>query len=247
MRSGSRTRRGHPLSSRHETRRCPRIPFPRPAREDRGRPDEAPVEPARPRARVLAGRGGAVPRDPEEPRGRLQVHREGQPRRRRDERHRGARPRQHRRARRQAGHGGQGATSSSSSPTSTCFDLEVGSEDPDDVIKFCQLLEPTVGGINLEDIRAPDCFYIEETLRRTMKVPGVPRRPARHGDHLRGRLLNAVELVGKSAGRDARRVLRRRGGGHLHGRALRAARRPARAHHDVRPCTASSTRGASRR
>src|SRR5213078_5340185 len=51
------------------------------------------------------------------------------------------------------------------------FDLEVGSENPDDVIKFCQLLEPTVGGINLEDIRAPDCFYIEETLRKTMHIP----------------------------------------------------------------------------
>src|SRR5215218_5275521 len=51
------------------------------------------------------------------------------------------------------------------------FDLEVGSQDPDDVIKFCQLLEPTVGGINLEDIRAPDCFRIEETLRQTMKIP----------------------------------------------------------------------------
>src|SRR5690348_7995748 len=37
------------------------------------------------------------------------------------------------------------------------FDLEVGSETPDDVIRFCQLLEPTVGGINLEDIKAPDC------------------------------------------------------------------------------------------
>ena len=49
------------------------------------------------------------------------------------------------------------------------FDLEVGSENPDDVIKFCQLLEPTVGGINLEDIRAPDCFYIEETLRKTLQ------------------------------------------------------------------------------
>src|SRR5829696_6436926 len=45
------------------------------------------------------------------------------------------------------------------------FDLEVGSENPEDVIRFCQLLEPTVGGINLEDIRAPDCFLIEETLR----------------------------------------------------------------------------------
>src|SRR6266704_3205995 len=51
------------------------------------------------------------------------------------------------------------------------FDLEVGSENPEDVIKFCQLLEPTVGGINLEDIRSPDCFYIEETLRRTLSIP----------------------------------------------------------------------------
>src|SRR5436190_3619561 len=50
------------------------------------------------------------------------------------------------------------------------FDLEVGSEDPDDVIKFCQLLEPTVGGINLEDIKAPDCFYIDENLRKTMGI-----------------------------------------------------------------------------
>ncbi|HEX2779895.1 MAG TPA: NAD-dependent malic enzyme, partial [Gemmatimonadaceae bacterium] len=52
-----------------------------------------------------------------------------------------------------------------------CFDIEVGSENPDEVIRFCQLLEPTVGGINLEDIKAPECFYIEETLRKTMKIP----------------------------------------------------------------------------
>ncbi len=45
------------------------------------------------------------------------------------------------------------------------FDIEVGSEVPDDLITFCRLLEPTVGGINLEDIRAPDCFYVEQTLR----------------------------------------------------------------------------------
>src|SRR2546422_3746793 len=51
------------------------------------------------------------------------------------------------------------------------FDLEVGSENPDDVIRFCQLLEPTVGGINLEDIRSPDCFYIEEQLRATLSIP----------------------------------------------------------------------------
>src|SRR6266581_341938 len=51
------------------------------------------------------------------------------------------------------------------------FDLEVGSEDPEDMIRFCRLLEPTVGGINLEDIRSPDCFYIEKTLRDTLSIP----------------------------------------------------------------------------
>src|SRR5205807_654294 len=51
------------------------------------------------------------------------------------------------------------------------FDLEVGSEDPQDLIRFCQLLEPTVGGINLEDIRSPDCFSVEQTLRERLSIP----------------------------------------------------------------------------
>ncbi len=67
------------------------------------------------------------------------------------------------------------------------FDLEVGSTDPDDMIRFCELLEPTVGGINLEDIAAPDCFYIEETLierwqfnpKGVTNVESVRRRGAR--------------------------------------------------------------------
>jgi malate dehydrogenase (oxaloacetate-decarboxylating)(NADP+) len=77
------------------------------------------------------------------------------------------------------------------------FDLEVGSEKPDDVIKFCQLLEPTVGGINLEDIRAPDCFYIEETLRKTMRIPVF--HDDQHGTAIisGAALLNALEIVGK--------------------------------------------------
>src|SRR6476646_3205722 len=77
------------------------------------------------------------------------------------------------------------------------FDLEVGSESPDDVIRFCQLLEPTVGGINLEDIRAPDCFYIEETLRKTMKIPVF--HDDQHGTAIisGAALLNALEIVGK--------------------------------------------------
>ncbi len=77
------------------------------------------------------------------------------------------------------------------------FDLEVGSENPDDVIKFCQLLEPTCGGINLEDIKAPECFYIEEALRKTMSIPAF--HDDQHGTAIisGAALMNALELVGK--------------------------------------------------
>ena len=51
------------------------------------------------------------------------------------------------------------------------FDLEISATDPDDVVKFCELLAPTVGGINLEDIKAPECFYIESTLRERLDIP----------------------------------------------------------------------------
>ena len=77
------------------------------------------------------------------------------------------------------------------------FDLEVGSENPEDVIKACQLLEPTFGGINLEDIKAPECFYVEETLRRTMSIPVF--HDDQHGTAIisGAALLNALEIVGK--------------------------------------------------
>ncbi len=80
------------------------------------------------------------------------------------------------------------------------FDLEVGSEDPEDVIRFCQLLEPTVGGINLEDIKAPECFYIEETLRKTLKIPVF--HDDQHGTAIisGAALLNALEVSGKDIG-----------------------------------------------
>jgi malate dehydrogenase (oxaloacetate-decarboxylating)(NADP+) len=77
------------------------------------------------------------------------------------------------------------------------FDLEVASEDPEDMIRFCQLLEPTVGGINLEDIRAPDCFHIEEKLRETLNIPVF--HDDQHGTAIisGAALLNGLELVGK--------------------------------------------------
>jgi malate dehydrogenase (oxaloacetate-decarboxylating)(NADP+) len=77
------------------------------------------------------------------------------------------------------------------------FDLEVASEDPEDVIRFCQLLEPTVGGINLEDIRSPDCFHIEERLRATLSIPVF--HDDQHGTAIisGAALVNALETVKK--------------------------------------------------
>jgi malate dehydrogenase (oxaloacetate-decarboxylating)(NADP+) len=77
------------------------------------------------------------------------------------------------------------------------FDIEVGSEDPDEVIRFCQLLEPTVGGINLEDISAPACFVIERTLKETMDIPVF--HDDQHGTAIiaAAALLNALDLTGK--------------------------------------------------
>ncbi|HEY3308589.1 MAG TPA: NADP-dependent malic enzyme [Desulfuromonadaceae bacterium] len=77
------------------------------------------------------------------------------------------------------------------------FDIEVNSEDPEEVIKFCQLIEPTFGGINLEDIKAPECFYIEEELKKTMNIPVF--HDDQHGTAIisSAALINALELINK--------------------------------------------------
>ena len=77
------------------------------------------------------------------------------------------------------------------------FDIELATHDPKEVIRTCQLLEPTFGGINLEDIKAPDCFVIEEELRRTMRIPVF--HDDQHGTAIisGAALLNALELTGK--------------------------------------------------
>jgi malate dehydrogenase (oxaloacetate-decarboxylating) len=51
------------------------------------------------------------------------------------------------------------------------FPLCIGTKDPDEIVRFCQLLEPTFAGIHLEDIKAPECFYIEKKLQETMNIP----------------------------------------------------------------------------
>ncbi|BAI80543.1 malate dehydrogenase (oxaloacetate-decarboxylating) (NADP+) [Deferribacter desulfuricans SSM1] len=77
------------------------------------------------------------------------------------------------------------------------FDIEVNSQNPDDVIKVCELLEPTFGGINLEDIKAPDCFYIEEELKKKLSIPVF--HDDQHGTAIicAAALINALELVNK--------------------------------------------------
>ena len=77
------------------------------------------------------------------------------------------------------------------------FDLEVASEAPEDVIRFCELLEPTVGGINLEDISAPACFVIERTLRERLDIPVF--HDDQHGTAIiaGAALLNALQVTGK--------------------------------------------------
>src|SRR5512140_319812 len=77
------------------------------------------------------------------------------------------------------------------------FDLELNTKDPDEIVKIVQALEPTFGGINLEDIKAPECFRIEEECKRTMKIPVF--HDDQHGTAIisGAGLVNALEIVGK--------------------------------------------------
>ena len=81
------------------------------------------------------------------------------------------------------------------------FDIEVNSKDPEEIIRFCQMLEPTVGGINLEDISSPACFRIETELKRTMDIPVF--HDDQHGTAIivGAALLNACEVTGKKLGK----------------------------------------------
>lgn len=77
------------------------------------------------------------------------------------------------------------------------FDIEVDSEDPEEVIRTAKNIAPTFGGINLEDIKAPECFYIEETLKKELDIPVF--HDDQHGTAIisGAALINAVELAGK--------------------------------------------------
>ena len=80
------------------------------------------------------------------------------------------------------------------------FDLELDEMDPDKLVDAIAMLEPTVGGINLEDIKAPECFYIEKKLRERMNIPVF--HDDQHGTAIisTAALLNALKVVGKQIG-----------------------------------------------
>ena len=79
------------------------------------------------------------------------------------------------------------------------YDINLALTDPDKIIEVVKALEPTFGGINLEDIKAPECFYIEEVLKREMNIPVF--HDDQHGTAIisGAGLINALELTGKKA------------------------------------------------
>ena len=86
------------------------------------------------------------------------------------------------------------------------FDIELNTKDPDEIINIVQKLEPTFGGINLEDIKAPECFYIEQKLKETMDIPVF--HDDQHGTAIisGAALLNGCILQGKNI-EDVRMVI----------------------------------------
>ena len=80
------------------------------------------------------------------------------------------------------------------------FDIELAERDPDKLVDIIAAMEPTLGGINLEDIKAPECFYIEKKLRERMNIPVF--HDDQHGTAIisSAALLNGLELVGKNIG-----------------------------------------------
>src|ERR1700756_1510664 len=77
------------------------------------------------------------------------------------------------------------------------FDIELNSKDPEKFVAIVKALEPTFGGINLEDIKAPECFYIENKLKEALNIPLM--HDDQHGTAIisGAALLNALELQGK--------------------------------------------------
>ena len=199
-----------------------------------GRPGKLEVVPTKPMATqrdlsLAYSPGVAVPvlAIAEDPDARLRLHRQGQPGRGDLQRHRDPRPRQSRRARLQAGDGGQGGAVQALRRRR--FHRPRGrhrgpGRSSSTAVRY---LGPTFGGINLEDIKAPECFIIEERLRELMDIPVF--HDDQHGTAIiaAAGLINALQLTGRDIDDDEAR------------RATARARRAS-------PASSSSRRWASR-
>ena len=84
------------------------------------------------------------------------------------------------------------------------FPIALDTKDPDKIVETVKLMAPTFGGINLEDISSPRCFEIEQRLQGRARHPGLPRRPARHGDRHAGRADQRLPADRAPAGGPAR-------------------------------------------
>ena len=88
-----------------------------------------------------------------------------------------------------------------------CFDIEMNESDPDKLVEHIAALEPTFGGINLEDIKAPECFYVEKKLRERMKIPVF--HDDQHGTAIivGAAVTNGLRVVGKKPEEDRKSVV----------------------------------------
>ena len=114
------------------------------------------------------------------------------------------------------------------------IDLEVDTQDVDEFVNCVRLLGPTFGGINLEDIKAPECFIIEQRLRELMTIPVF--HDDQHGTAIiaAAGLINALDLTGRSLARHAAGGQRRRCRRHRLRRADQGHGHAARQRHPVR-------------
>ena len=89
------------------------------------------------------------------------------------------------------------------------FDIEIDEKDPQKLVDIIAALEPTFGGINLEDIKAPECFYVERELRKRCKIPVF--HDDQHGTAIitAAAVLNALRYTGRKIGRSDFGLLRR--------------------------------------
>jgi hypothetical protein len=142
------------------------------------------------------GVAAALRRNRGRPEQRLQVHQPRQPGGRHHQRHRRAGPGRHRPAGAKPVMEGKAVLFKKFSGIDV-FDIEINEKDPDKLVDIIAALEPTFGGINLEDIKAPDCFYVERKLRERMKIPVF--HDDQHGTAIvvGAAMLNGLKVVGK--------------------------------------------------